>query len=131
MNEQMIAALAAALNNQQLATAPTAPTAPAVTIRAPICEVTRADGSKVFRMGDAEVTRVVGGPVRMFAHKKVRYSAVYYTAQAVLTASGHARVVGAASPTADPYVVGAHGSSIDTVDADGDTAVEAAPEPLM
>lgn len=129
MNEQMIAALAAALQSQSLTA--TAPTATPVAIKAPICEVTRSDGSKVFRMGDAEVTRVVGGPVRMFAHKKVRYSAVYYTAQAVLTASGHARVVGAASPTTEPYEVGVHGASIDTVDADGDTAVAATPEPLM
>ena len=130
MDPQILAALAAALNGQngRLAAPSQAPmTTTAVT--APICEITRADGKK-YLIGDCEVTRVVGGPIRMQVWKKVRYSTVLYTAECGISATGHARVVGAAKPTDQAYTpgVGGVGGAITTVDAEAADAAEAAPE---
>ena len=134
MDPQVLAALVAALSGGQTAPAsvpaPAAAAArapaPTVTITAPICEVTRADGAKKYLMGDCEVSRVTGGPVQMKTWKRVRYSSVVYTAQGYISATGHARVLGAATPTSQPYTPGA-GASIATVDAaDATGAVDAA-----
>lgn len=133
MNEQLQALMAALLTGQAGQSVSSTPAAATVAIKAPIFAFQRKDGTTQFRMGDCEVARVTGGPVKMRAHGAARVSTVLYTAQATLSAAGRARVVGAAAPTTEEYVPGASGSSIAIEDADApvDAPIAPADEPPL